>query len=223
MGGGRETSTDRDTSGRGERITIYPSEIHEYAYCPRLYFFHINLPRERSMREKLRLLLGRIFHLVKSVPDRLRGMRVEEVNEATVGRIRLRGRPDSYTMEDGVLRVVERKSGRKPLRGAWISDVMQATAYTLILSRGSAREAILEIQYRDGVRVLKVNDDMINNLVRILDEIALVKAHGIVPAALRGERKCSICPYREECWGMDEGLDYELYEPGHWLSRRRVL
>ena len=205
-------------------MTVYPSEIHQYTYCPRLYFFTLNLGRERDLRERLRLLLGTLFHIVKSIPDRLSGMRVEEVNEATLGGVRLRGRPDSYSIEEGRLRVVERKSGKSPRRGAWISDVLQATAYTLILSRGSVRDAVLEIHYRDGVRIVRVNEDLVGSLVDVIDEIVLVKKHGIVPAALRSERKCSRCAFRDICYSIDYyEIDGELYEPGAWLGSKRIV
>ncbi len=151
-------------------------------------------------------------------------MKVEEVNEATLGGVRLRGRPDSYSMEEGMLRVVERKSGRSPKRGAWISDVLQATAYTLILSKGSIKDAVLEIHYRDGVRVVRVNEDLIGSLIEVIDELVMVKRHGIVPAALRSERKCSKCVFRRICYDMDDyDVDGELYEPGSWLASRRVV
>ncbi|MEB3774900.1 MAG: CRISPR-associated protein Cas4 [Desulfurococcales archaeon] len=224
MGGGWETSDYKDTTG-GIRITIYPSEIHEYAYCPRQYFFKKYLKAEPGLTTRLRLLLGRLFHLVNGVMDRIRGMRVEETREAIIGDVRLRGRPDSYKIEDDVIRLIERKSGRKPRRGAWISDVMQATAYTLILSQtANARSAVLEIHYRDGVRIVKLNEDLISGLLKAIDEVAMVKQYGIVPKALRSERKCSKCPFREECTALDEDLgDTAIYEPGEWLEKQRVI
>lgn len=223
MGGGRETSQDRDKAS-GLRITVYPSEIHEYTYCPRLYFFNTHIGKDHTLRERLRLALGRLFHLAKSIPDRLQGMKVEETREAWLGNVRLRGRPDSYTVEGDTLRVVERKSGRSPRSGAWISDVLQATAYTVILSGGTIRDAVIEVHYRDGKRVVRVNEDLIGFLTDTIDEIVLVKLHGIVPAPLRSDRKCTRCAFRDICYSLDEDLPQaNLYEPGAWLGARRTV
>ena len=227
MGGGRETANYKDTTGR-IRVTIYPSEIHEYAYCPRQYFFKKHLKAKPGPVVRLRLLLGRMFHLVNGIIDRIRGMRVEETREAVIGDVKLRGRPDSYRIEDDVIRLIERKSGRKPRRGAWISDVMQATAYTLILSQAAgARDAILEIHYRDGVRIIRLNEDLMTGLLKAVDEVAMVKMYGIVPKALRSERRCSKCPFREECAALEEGLEglgeADIFELGEWLEKQRIV
>lgn len=226
MGGGRETGQDR--SGKGQlRITVYPSEVHEYAYCPRHYFFTLYTRPPRGILERLRLLAGRIFHAIHGLGDRVRGYHVEETVEAEVGGVRLRGRPDSYTIEGGELTVVERKSGRRPRRGVWASDAMQATAYTVILGSGrGVRRARIILHYRDGRRVIDVNEDHVAALLRIVDEIALVKGYGLMPATVPGPYKCARCKFREACEAAEAAVsEYRdlLDEPGYWLRNVRVV
>ncbi len=226
MGGGRETGQDRRSQGR-LRITVYPSEVHEYAYCPRHYFFTLYTKPPRSLIERLRLLAGRLFHAFLGVGDRLRGYRVEETVEAEIGGVRLRGRPDSYSIDGDELTVIERKSGRRPRRGVWASDAMQATAYTVILGSGrGVRRARIIVHYRDGRRVIDVNEDHVTSLLRIVDEIAMVKGYGVMPATVPGSLKCARCKFRDVCSIAEEAVgDHRdlLEEPGAWLRSVRVV
>ena len=190
-------------------------------------FFEIHLGRHRGLKERLRLLLGRVFHAVFYLSDALRGRRREEpvsldINEGVV----LRGRADALVMEGGTARVIERKSSRPPRRGAWVSDVLQASAYGLVLLRGKgASEVSLELRYPTAVRVFKMDERITSTLLMAIDDLILVKRHGIVPAAKRGQR-CARCPYRDVCFRLDEELkpeEGEVYEPGHWLRELNVV
>ncbi len=150
--------------------------------------------------------------------------------ETVIGNVRLRGRPDSYKIIDDKLVIVERKSSRKPKQGAWISDLMQATAYSIILlnrNKERVRDIELEMHYRGGIHKYRVDTDSIHMLLKILDDIIEVKKHGILPVALRSERKCNKCPFREVCYMIDSSNPVnteELYETGFWLvNEKRVV
>lgn len=209
------------------KIIVYPSEIHEYTYCPRYYFFHKHVGRHVTLRERMRMLLGRIFHGVKRVPDRLRGRVLEDRIEVTVGsNIVLRGRPDSYEVKGDEILVVERKSGRGPSRGVWVSDSAQASAYAFMLARLlGVKNASIRIEYLYRSRASRLDEDKVERLLRLIDEIVLVREHGVLPHAKRSHRKCSRCPFRDICYELDDGLDDvggELYEPGMWLEKVNI-
>lgn len=214
----------RAMPGARGKITVYPSEIHEYAYCPRYYFFKAHLGRRLGIRERLRLLLGRLFHAVKGVPDRLHGRVVEERIEVEVGsNIVLRGRPDSYEVRGGEILVIERKSGRGPSRGVWISDSAQASAYAFMLARLlGARSASIRIEYLHGGRTARLDEGKVSTLLRLIDEIVLVREHGVVPHAKRSPGKCVKCPFKDVCDQLDEGLGEAIEEPGVWLEGAHV-
>ncbi len=211
---------------REKIITVYPSEIHEYVYCPRMLFFTHYIGRRRTLRERIRLLLGRLFHLFKSIPDRMRGYHLEEGLQVELGGgVRLRGRPDSYTVDNGEALVIERKSGRGPRRGAWLSDSSQAAAYGFMISRRfQVARTRLRVEYLAGARESLLDEDKIAQILRIVDEIVLVKRWGIVPYANRTKAKCGKCPFKNLCLEVDEMLAVEgdLYEPGEWLAGRHV-
>ena len=207
--------------GAAERVTVYPSEIHEYVYCPRLYFFTLYMGRRRGIRERIRLLLGSLFHLLKSVPDRMRGFQVEERIEVSIGGVRLRGRPDAYNIAGDSVTVIERKSSRPPRRGVWLNDAAQASAYGLMLARreGSGRSVRLRIEYPTVARESELDSEKVALVLRVLDEIVLVKKYGVLPSPRPSPGKCSRCPFRLECQLLEEEKpEGDLYEPGSWLE-----
>ncbi len=221
MGGGLETG---DTSHKEDLVTIYPSEIRTFAYCPRLFFFESWLGKKARASDRLRALVGRLFHALWSLVDKIRGFKSESLIETVLGGVRLRGRPDSYLQAGEEVVVVERKSGRGPVRGAWLSDVLQASAYALILSKTSgSRKARVIVRYRRGSGEFSMSEELVGKLVKAIDDMVYVKKHGVVPAALRSEPKCGRCPYRMPCEELDRDLSVgsDLYEPGSWLSRER--
>ena len=208
---------------RGKKIVIYPSELHEYAYCPRYYFFNVHVGRRLTLTERIRMLLGRLFHLIKRVPDKFKGRIVEDRIEVEIGEnIILRGRPDSYEVHEGEVVIIERKSGKGPSRGVWVSDSAQASAYAFMLARlFDARSAFIKIEYLTKSRLSVLDEDKVTRLLRLIDEIILVREYGIVPYAKRTPRKCEKCPFKQICEVLDKDtsdLSGELYEPGSWLE-----
>ena len=165
--------------------------------------------------------------MITGVIDRVRGRFVEEALEARLGNYVFVGRPDAWRVESGRLVVTERKSGRGPRKGVWLSDAAQAAAYAFMLLRSrvkGAEEATLEIGYAfGGVRRLRLTEDLIDMVLRAAGEMRVVR-EGVVPHPYRVEAKCSICPYKVPCEELDRELSPpgggDVYEPGGWLSSR---
>lgn len=201
--------------------------MRKIGYCPRLLFFETHLPRRRGLLERLRLLVGRAYHAILSIPSRLRGFKVEEPLEARFGNVLLRGRSDALLVANRVARVIERKSGKAPRGGAWLSDLIQAAAYGLIaVKRGMAENVILEVRYRDGGYSYTLDRVTAAAVLQAIDDAVMIKYWGIVGYPRRSERRCSRCPYRSICWELDERLkppgDGEIYEPGSWIEEERL-
>jgi CRISPR-associated protein Cas4 len=199
------------------KAVIRASEVRLYTFCPRLYFFETHVKARRPIKTSIRLILGRLLHVAQGLLARLRGYRVEELLEADIGGVRFRGRPDYYTVRGSTAVIVEFKSGQGPRSGAWLSDVMQVTAYAFMLGKLRYSNVIGIIRYRGSVRSFKVTSEHIATLLRLVDEAVLVKNRGLVPYPLRSYRKCLACRYKVECFTMDRGLSVDLEEPGSWL------
>ncbi len=224
MGDRRGESGNSGEEGAQPRVVL-PSKARSFTYCPRRYFFEVHLGREPSLWEKIRMRLGTTYHLLLGSIDRLlKGRRVEEPVKASIGGYLIVGRPDAYEVNDGTLRVVERKSGSAPRRGVWLSDMIQSVLYVVALLRSGvqAERSVVELSYaRGGSRIFEVNEDQVSIALRVMQDLWLVE-EGIVPAALPSPRKCSTCPFKAECEAIDAELeppsDGDLHEPGAWLA-----
>ncbi len=199
---------------------VRASEIRLYTYCPRLYFFETHVKARKPFKILVRMLLGKLLHLVQGVLAKLRGYRVEELLEADVGGVRLIGRPDYYVARGSTAVVIEFKSGYGPRNGAWLSDVMQVTAYATVLARLGYTSVYGIVRYRRSSYAFKVTSEHIVKLLKLIDDIILVRNHGLVPYPLRSPRKCLACTYKLECFAMDRMFNVELEEPGSWLKAR---
>ncbi len=203
------------------KYKVTPSEVHKFVYCPRQYFFEHHLSRTMSLREQVRLFLGKLFHIIKSLTSKMRGYSVEEKVVAFVGNIKIVGRADALKLEGEAAEVIERKSGKAPRKGAWASDVLQAAIYALTLIRsGSVSKARIKIEYRNKAHSYVFNEDLAAMALRVIDDLILVKYHGLVPYPRRGPRRCTKCPFRSACEELDKSLEApgEVLEPGSWLE-----
>ncbi len=221
MGGGRKTADNRN---KEDIIIVYPSEIHSFAYCPRKYFFSLYMPAIPPFTTRLRMFLGTLFHLIKGVFSKMKGYKIEERIEYSLGNVKLRGRPDAFRKNGTQLEIIERKSGKGPRKGVWLSDSLQVTAYGLML-KGEHEDVLLKVEYRRASRISKLDSEKIGLLMRVLDDIVLVKKHGIVPYADKKPSKCLKCPFKEICDLLDEMKDpegEEIYEPGSYIAEKRV-
>ncbi|MDP8003494.1 MAG: CRISPR-associated protein Cas4 [Caldisphaera sp.] len=222
MGGRRETYNNRNK----EKAIIYPSEIHSYFYCPRVFFFEKHLKKKPSLMNRFRLFLGTLFHLSFRIRDVIKRYSYEIPLETDLGNVKIRGRPDAFKIDNELAYIIERKSSKSPYKGAWISDIMQATAYGIIITREKQlSQAKIEIRYPNDKRYFLMDSKLTSLVLKGIDDMILIKYYGILPYAKRGNR-CKTCPYRDECFMLDEDMDdykNDLFENGSWIEKLNLL
>ncbi|MEM0340410.1 MAG: CRISPR-associated protein Cas4 [Acidilobaceae archaeon] len=213
---------DKDVNGvERSLVVVRPSELRLYAYCPRLLFLREHLGLRKSLWLELRAFVGRVYHFFLNLIAFLKGFRVESSFEERLGNVVLKGRPDHYKIEKGVAEVVEVKSSKGPKDGVWLSDLLQVAAYGLVLARRGAQRVELVVKYVNGNRKTELSSELALMVLKSLDDTTLIKSYGLVPVALRGEKKCKKCLYRRECYDIDENLKIEnelADEVGSWLK-----
>ncbi|WP_083773998.1 CRISPR-associated protein Cas4 [Acidilobus saccharovorans] len=199
---------------------IRPSDLHTFGYCPRLAFFELYMPRRRGLLEILRLFIGRAFHAMFMLRDKVKGYISEHDLVLSLNEnVMIVGRADAIKVAEGKAHIIERKSSKAPRKGAWVSDIIQAGAYGLMVARNyRPQEITVEVRYPTASRVFKFDSRLSALVLKAIDDYLLVKKNGILPAAKRG-RRCNSCPYREACFLLDlEGEEAKnLEEPGSWL------
>ncbi len=168
---------------------LRPSDVRTFAFCPRLYFFERHLGREVSLLQKLRMLLGKLWHLIVEI-------KYEEKEIPLRGELfgfEVVGRADAVT-EDAV---VEIKSADGPSDGAWYGDYLQASIYALLANKNK-----IVIKYRNGEREFEPDGEEVERIFRLVEMIE----DGYLPPPKRS-RWCAKCPFKELCEALGDDGD----------------
>lgn len=180
-----------------KEFEVTPSKLRTHVYCPRLTVLgDLVAP---SLRQRLRMLLGRLYHLVYELIW-LRGFRREELLEARLGGgIVLRGRPDAYLERDDSVVVVEVKSCKgPPSGGVWMSDRVQVLAYGLLLKLAKGKDVRLLIAYRDRVERVPMTSEALTWLFKVIEDYKRTVESSWIKDVGRGA-KCDRCGLKWLC------------------------
>ncbi|ALU12548.1 hypothetical protein EYM_05050 [Ignicoccus islandicus DSM 13165] len=180
---------------RGNALRVRPSDLRTMAFCPRLLFFEVHVPRERGIAELLRLYAGKVWHFLIELFSEGED---EVAAEGAFGGALLKGRAD-LVRDDAI---VEIKSGRGPREGVWYGDFLQASAYAFVLGK---RKIVIKYRDKEVEMALKENHE-----IELVEAIKLLKMiiEGYLPPPKRNSW-CSKCPYREFCDALgEEGDDW---------------
>jgi len=189
-----------------ELVTVTPSRLHQFVYCPRQVFFDHYVKAPKPLGQRLRMLLGRLLHLLRGL-IRLRWVRerVLEVELPELG-VRLVGKPDCFKVDGGTVTVEEFKSGRKPRKPnrwgfhCWESDMVQALAYGVILKRLTGLNPRVVVKYLDGEVEVPFNPAP---LIYYLELYKTMVECSLLPEVDLNSR-CRRCQYRELCLQLED-------------------
>jgi len=196
-------------------ITVVPSRLRQFVYCPRQVFFDYYLAFKKPLKQRLRMFLGRVLHLFFRLFKR--GYRCEELLEVDVPElgVKLVGKPDAYKINPP--EVVEYKTSKMPTKPwygsdgimAYLSDVVQACAYAYIIKRkfNIDNPITITIHYLDGVAQFNYNENMEEHFLDELKQYKQMVENKLLPEASIG-RKCRKCPYLEICKQIEENLPF---------------
>lgn len=188
-------------------ITITPSHIIEYLFCPRFTYFQYVLGIEQKEEKSFKAIKGRNIHELKLVQnkDYLRksiGV-VEKILDVYLTSENLRGRVDEVlTLNDGTMAPLDYKF-------AQYNDMVYNTYKTqlicyailieknfnrsvnngyLVYTRSKNKLVKVDISEEDKLQVQK----HINKIIEIISE-------NIFPKATTYKSKCTSCTYRNIC------------------------
>jgi len=174
-------------------LKVRPSDLRTMAFCPRLLFFEMHLEKEISLRQRLRMLLGKMWHAIMEL---LLVQEREVVIEGEIDGFEISGRADGLKDEA----VIELKSGRAPSDGVWYGDFLQALSYAVLLHKNK-----IIVKYRDKEVSMDINEAHKDELVEALRKLSLI-ADGYLPPPKRN-KWCSKCPYKELCEELGDEWD----------------
>ena len=190
------------------KIYVTPSKLHQFAFCPRQVFFDYYIKAPKPLRQRIRMLIGKLLHLIHHLfrPGYVKEKKIEvEVEDMNIVLV---GKPDAYKLSSPVIE--EFKSTRMPKTPnkwgimAWESDMVQALAYAYMIKKLHGVSPNILIRYIDGVTTIEFNEQMEAILMQYLEEYKKMIEYKLFPDVVRN-RRCRKCQYRELCDKVDGG------------------
>jgi len=190
---------------KNDKIYITPSGLHQFAFCPRQVFFDHYIKAPRPLKQRIRMLIGKLLHLIHHLfrpgyeKEKLMQVEVPELGIVLVGK------PDAFKDDGDTIFIEEFKSTKVPRAPnvwgiqAWESDMVQALAYAYILKRLTGKEPFILVRYINGVVQIPYNEGI---LMQYLEQYRKMVDYRLFPDVPRN-RRCNRCPYRELCDTID--------------------
>lgn len=160
------------------------SEINEYTYCPRRYWYikHGINPSNEHLEE------GNQFHK-KNFNRDVNNLFFENRE------LGLKGKVDYLTTKDKIL-LYELKNGKS--RKLWENDKLQTLAYMFLAKKNSFKINRAFVKYREGnkfeVNFKKQDEQKIQNMVKKMKTIKEL------PPKCENLNKCKGCNLKQYCW-----------------------
>jgi CRISPR-associated exonuclease Cas4 len=188
---------------------ITPSDVMEYLFCPRFVYF-LNVMKI-SQHEHRRALVnkGREMHALKLVEnkDYLR-KKIGAVDKAldvymSSEKLRLVGKVDEVLfLNDGTAAPLDYKYAYWEDK-TYKTHKYQQTLYALLIMENFDvkvdRAFIVYIRSKNKLIELPITQEMCDKAKIMLDEIFEIINQSYYPKAIRNQRKCEDCTYRNLC------------------------
>ncbi len=190
-------------------ISITPSEVIEYMYCPRFIYFmlYLKIPQKEDNRYKVQL--GRRVHerkskINKSYLRKKLGVR-EKLSEQKLSsdKYQIHGIIDEILfLKDGAASPLDYKFAKYKDR-VFNTYKYQAIMYSMLIedNYNVAVEKAFLVYTRSKNRLveIKIKEDDYNKVKDILAEIIKIIDKGYYPKATSFKKRCKDCCYRNIC------------------------
>jgi len=190
------------------RLIITPSKLHQFTYCPRIPWFDYYLQYKRTLRQRVRMFIGKVLHWIHHTfkygyeKEKLLSVDIPELD------VTLLGKPDSYRIDGDVIFVEEFKSTKSPKYlnclglQVWECDMVQSLAYAYILKRLYGKDVIITVRYVNTSVTFNYNEKLEEILMWYIERYKKMVEFQYLPDTPRNKR-CITCVYREMCDVVD--------------------
>jgi len=192
-----------------EKISITPSELMEYMYCPRFiyYMLYLKIPQQEDKRYKV--LRGRDAHMRKKSINKnyLRkkiGVKHKLLDQKLYSqRYRIHGIVDEVLFfNDGTGAPLDYKFSRFKNR-VFRTHKYQAAMYGLLIQDNFKIEVnrayLVYIRSKNLLKEIKLREDIFKDVNRVLEDIIEIIHKGYYPNPTKYKSRCRDCTYRNVC------------------------
>ncbi|KXS40408.1 MAG: putative RecB family exonuclease [Candidatus Frackibacter sp. T328-2] len=192
-----------------ESISITPSEVIEYMYCPRFIYFmlYLKIPQREDQRYKVQR--GREVHKKKSrinkkylrkkigVKEKLIEQKLSSEKYNIYGII-----DEILFLEDGTAASLDYKFAKDKGR-LYNTYKYQAVMYSMLIADNYDVEVnrafLVYVRSKNKLKEISITEDDFQTVKQILQEIIQIIDKGHYPSATSYKRRCRDCCYRNIC------------------------
>ena len=194
---------------KNKHISITPSEVMEYLYCPRFIYFMSYLKISQHEKNRFKVKMGRDIHKKKASINKtyLRkkiGIKDKLLEQKLYSRkFRIHGIVDEVLfMEDGTAAPLDYKFAEYKDR-TFLTHKYQAVMYSMLIEDNYNinvdRAFIVYIRSKNLLKEINISKNDYENVNIILDDIVNIIEKGFFPKRTKYKSRCSDCTYRNIC------------------------
>ena len=190
-------------------ISITPSEVIEYLYCPRFIYYMLYLKISQHEKNRFKVIRGREVHKTKSNINKKYLRKSIGVKEKLLeqklysSKYRIHGIVDEVLfLEDGTAASLDYKFAEYKDR-LFLTHKYQAVMYSMLIEDNYnidvKRTFIVYIRSKNLLKEIDVDKKMYGQVQEIINEIVEIIAKGYYPKKTENKRRCPDCIYRNIC------------------------
>ncbi|MEJ6950735.1 CRISPR-associated protein Cas4 [Natronospora cellulosivora (SeqCode)] len=190
-------------------ISITPSEVIEYLYCPRFIYFmsYLKIPQHESNRFKV--IMGREVHKTKANINKnyLRkkiGVKDKFIDQKLYSKkYKIHGIVDEVLfLEDGSAASLDYKFAKYKDK-TFSTHKYQAVMYSMLIEENFNirvdKAFIVYVRSKNLLKEFKIDKNQYSKVKEIIDEIIQIIKKGYFPKRTKYKRRCPDCTYRNIC------------------------
>ncbi|AZO96387.1 CRISPR-associated protein Cas4 [Halocella sp. SP3-1] len=190
-------------------ISITPSEVMEYLYCPRFIYFMSYLKISQHEKNRFKVIMGREVHKTKANINKnyLRkkiGVKEKLLEQKLYSKkYKIHGIVDEVLfLEDGTAAPLDYKFAKYKER-TFSTHKYQAIMYGMLIEDNYNikvnKAFLIYVRSRNLLKEIPINKETYQNVKTIIEEIINIIDKGYFPKGTKYKRRCSDCTYRNIC------------------------
>jgi CRISPR-associated exonuclease Cas4 len=192
-----------------EKLSITPSIVIEYLYCPRFIYFMkvLDIPQNEEKRYKVNQ--GREIHKFKELTNvdylrkKINVVKKWKEQELYSEKYRIHGKVDEILeFEDGTMGVLDYKFAEFKEK-VFSTYKTQLIMYSLMVENNFDKKVnksyIVYTRSKNYIEEIKITEKDKQNIKQIIEKILKIIEKGYFPLGTSSQSKCSDCCYRNIC------------------------
>ena len=190
-------------------ISITPSEVIEYLYCPRFIYFMSYLKIPQHEKNRFKVIMGREVHKSKASINKNYLRKKIGVKEKLLeqklysSKYKIHGIVDEVLfLKDGTAAPLDYKFAKYKDR-TFSTHKYQAIMYGMLIEDNYNikvnKAFVIYVRSKNLLKEIPINKEAYKNVKTIIEEIINIIDKGFYPKRTKYKRRCSDCTYRNIC------------------------